>query len=60
MKAVLLPLVVLAAAASAQTTSVCAADYIVEACLGNMNGQLAACGATDYGCKCEQYGNLVT
>lgn len=59
MKAVLFPLAFLAAVASAQTTA-CAADYIVEACLGDINGQLAACNASDYGCKCDQYKNLVT
>jgi hypothetical protein len=59
MKAVLVHLAFLAAAVSAQSTT-CAADYILEACLGNMNAQLAACGTNDYGCECEQYGNLVT
>lgn len=59
MKAVLLPLAFLLAAVSAQTTA-CAADYIVEACLGNMQGQLAACGSTDYECQCQQYTNMLT
>ena len=59
MKAVLFSLAFLAAAASAQSTA-CAADYIVEACLGTISGQLASCGQTDYGCQCTQYEQFVT
>ncbi|KAH8902378.1 hypothetical protein BR93DRAFT_264420 [Coniochaeta sp. PMI_546] len=59
MKAVLFPLAFLAAAVSAQSTA-CAADYIVEACLGTTNGQLAACSNNDYGCQCTAYTNILT
>jgi hypothetical protein len=59
MKAVLLPLALLAASVSAQTSSACGADYIVEACLGTINGQLAQCGSTDYQCQCNGYKNLL-
>jgi hypothetical protein len=55
MKAVFFPVAFLAAAVSAQTTSACAADYVVEACLGTSNGQLATCGTNDYQCKCDAY-----
>lgn len=59
MKAVLFPLAFLAAAVSAQDTA-CAADYIVEACIGTINGQLANCDTKDYGCQCDGYTNLLT
>jgi hypothetical protein len=55
MKAILFPIAFLAAAVAAQTTSVCAADPIVEACLGTSGGQLAACGTNEYQCKCDAY-----
>lgn len=55
MKAVLFPIVFLAAAVSAQQSSACAADYVVEACLGTSNGQLATCGSNEYQCKCDAY-----
>jgi hypothetical protein len=58
MKAVLFPLAFLAAAVSAQS-SACAANYIVEACLGTISGQLAACDTKDYGCQCTQYEQYV-
>ncbi|OIW29165.1 hypothetical protein CONLIGDRAFT_409077 [Coniochaeta ligniaria NRRL 30616] len=59
MKAVLFHLAFLAAAVSAQSTA-CAADYIVEACLGTANGQLADCNNNDYGCQCAAYTNMLT
>ncbi|KAH8887718.1 hypothetical protein GQ53DRAFT_768051 [Thozetella sp. PMI_491] len=60
-----LPIALLATAIAAQTTatggdSSCAANYIVETCLGMENGVLAACGTTDYECQCNAYGALVT
>lgn len=69
MKAYLVPIAVLAAVVSAQTpttaaapagTSVCAADYILEACLGTENGRLSNCGTNNYGCECEVYGDIMT
>lgn len=59
MKAALLPLAAMLAVAAAQTTSVCAAAYIVETCLGTENSRLALCGRDDYGCKCAQYPNII-
>jgi hypothetical protein len=59
MKAALVSLVFFAAAAVAQTTA-CAADYIVEACLGTENGKLANCAQTDYVCRCNAFGNILT
>ncbi|KAK0644525.1 hypothetical protein B0T16DRAFT_198015 [Cercophora newfieldiana] len=59
MKAVLLSLAFFASAAVAQTTA-CAADYIVEACLGTENGKLASCATTDYVCRCNAFGNILT
>ncbi len=56
----------LISAAAAQTSvsssgsSACAADYIVETCLSSENAVLAACVTTDYTCKCNAYGALVT
>ncbi|KAB5554822.1 hypothetical protein GE09DRAFT_141675 [Coniochaeta sp. 2T2.1] len=58
MKAFLFPFAFLAASASAQN-SACAADYIVESCLGTIGGQLAACDLKDYGCQCTQYTEYV-
>ncbi|RKU49391.1 hypothetical protein DL546_004933 [Coniochaeta pulveracea] len=55
MKAVLFPIAFLAAAVSAQQSSACAADYIVTACLGTSNGNLATCGENEYQCKCDAY-----
>jgi hypothetical protein len=60
MKAVLLSLSFFASAAVAQTTTACAADYIVEACLGIENGKLASCATTDYVCRCNAFGNILT
>ncbi|EAA27310.1 hypothetical protein GE21DRAFT_9087 [Neurospora crassa] len=59
MKAALLPFAAMLAVAAAQTTSVCAAAYIVETCLGTENSRLALCGRDDYGCKCAQYPNII-
>lgn len=60
MKAILLPLALFASAAVAQTSSVCGADYIVEACLGSENAKLAGCGDSDWGCKCQAYTDILT
>ncbi|KAK4447913.1 hypothetical protein QBC34DRAFT_381752 [Podospora aff. communis PSN243] len=59
MKAALVSLAFFASAAVAQTTA-CAADYIVEACLGTENGKLASCAQTDYVCRCNAFGNILT
>ncbi|AEO64528.1 uncharacterized protein THITE_2110760 [Thermothielavioides terrestris NRRL 8126] len=60
MKAFLFPLAVLASSAAAQTSSACAADYIVEACLTSEKAKLAACQNTDYVCQCNEYQNMIT
>ncbi|KAK3349439.1 hypothetical protein B0T25DRAFT_243194 [Lasiosphaeria hispida] len=59
MKSILLPIAIFASAALAQT-SACAADYIVEACLGTENAKLASCGTNDYVCSCAAYANILT
>ncbi|KAK5661681.1 hypothetical protein OQA88_9781 [Cercophora sp. LCS_1] len=59
MKAILLPVAIFAAATMAQDKN-CAANYIVEACLGTENGKLATCGLNDYACRCNQYTNILT
>lgn len=58
MKAIIFPLAFLAAAVSAQSTA-CAANYVVEACLGTTNGQFAECGTNDYGCQCAAYTEML-
>lgn len=66
MKAILFPLAGLAstaaaaAAAAAQSSSSCAADYIVEACLGTEKAKLAACASDAYECQCHAYVDIVT
>jgi hypothetical protein len=60
MKAFLFPLAVLASSAMAQTTSVCGANYIVEACLGSEKAKLAACTTGDYECQCNGWKNVIT
>ncbi|KAK0615025.1 hypothetical protein B0T17DRAFT_375746 [Bombardia bombarda] len=61
MKATLFSIVAFAATvATAQTTSACAADYIVEACLSTENARLATCATTDYDCQCAAWGSILT
>ncbi|KAL2022005.1 hypothetical protein VTK56DRAFT_6245 [Thermocarpiscus australiensis] len=60
MKSFLFPVAVLASAAAAQTTSTCAADYIVEACLSGERAKLANCQTGDYDCQCNQWKNIIT
>ncbi|KAK4100053.1 hypothetical protein N658DRAFT_145610 [Parathielavia hyrcaniae] len=60
MKAILLPLAVLASCAMAQSTSVCAANYIVEACLEFENAKLNECGQENWDCSCQQWQNIIT
>lgn len=60
MKAFLLPIAILASSAMAQTSSACAADYIVDACLSSENAKLASCQGTDYECQCAQWQNIIT
>jgi hypothetical protein len=61
----------LAASVAAQTATVpsgssstgsssCAAQSIVDACLGTERGLLASCQTTDYKCQCQAYQNIVT
>ncbi|KAK3935903.1 hypothetical protein QBC46DRAFT_396434 [Diplogelasinospora grovesii] len=47
-------------AVMAQSSSACAADYIVETCLGTQKGRLASCGTNDYVCECAAYGDILT
>ena len=59
MKFFLLPVAIMATAAVAQN-SACAADYIVEACLGTERSKLASCASTDYDCLCAGHNSLIT
>ncbi|KAL2259531.1 hypothetical protein VTK26DRAFT_6767 [Humicola hyalothermophila] len=56
----LLPVAILASTAMAQTTSICGANYIVEACLSSEHAKLSACGSQDYECQCNQWQNILT
>ena len=65
----IVPLAILATAVTAQTTtaasssstgSACAADYIVEACLGSTQAKFDSCGDNDWDCKCASYQAIVT
>ncbi|KAK4164474.1 hypothetical protein QBC43DRAFT_47208 [Cladorrhinum sp. PSN259] len=60
MKFFLLPVAFMAAGAVAQATSACAADYVVESCLGSERSKLAACASTDYECLCAGNQSLIT
>ncbi|KAK4229423.1 hypothetical protein QBC38DRAFT_109412 [Podospora fimiseda] len=61
MKFFLLPVAFMAAGALAQQSSTaCAADYIVEACLGTERSKLASCAGTDYECLCAGHKSLIT
>lgn len=61
MKAFLFPLAVLASSVAAQTTTTaCAADYIVEACLSSEKAKLASCQNTDYVCQCAVWQSIIT
>ncbi|KAK4194570.1 hypothetical protein QBC40DRAFT_259861 [Triangularia verruculosa] len=59
MKSFLFPVAVLVSVAMAQTTA-CAADYIVESCLGSEKAKLAACVSGDYGCQCAAWQAILT
>lgn len=59
MKAFFLPIAIWAATVMAQDKT-CAANYIVEACLGTENGKLATCGTNDYVCRCNGFVNVLT
>lgn len=61
--ALLGPVVVLAqdtTTSAAVSTSSCAADYIVESCLGTEESKQQACGQQDYSCECAAYQAIVT
>ncbi|KAK0733300.1 hypothetical protein B0T26DRAFT_745360 [Lasiosphaeria miniovina] len=66
MKFSLLSLAVFASAVAAQTTAAadsssdCAADYIVSRCLETENDKLDACVTGDWNCMCSQWQNIVT
>jgi hypothetical protein len=60
MKSFLLPIALLASSAMAQTSSACAADYIVESCLSSQKALLNNCGINDYECMCTQWKNIIT
>lgn len=59
MKSFLFPIALMASVALAQSTSECAADYIVEACLEGERARLASCVSTDYQCQCTQWQNII-
>lgn len=61
--ALLAPVAVLAADATttaADSSSTCAADYIVETCLGSTMSNQQDCGQQDYSCQCAAYQAIVT
>ncbi|KAF2155561.1 hypothetical protein K461DRAFT_290581 [Myriangium duriaei CBS 260.36] len=41
--------------AAAQSSTACAAQAVLDACLGSTNGQVQACAANDYTCLCYAY-----
>ncbi|KAK3402140.1 hypothetical protein B0T20DRAFT_132148 [Sordaria brevicollis] len=58
MKAALVPLVAMFAVAAAQSTA-CAADYIVETCLGTQRSRFELCDREDYGCRCTEAASII-
>ncbi|RDW91230.1 hypothetical protein BP5796_02395 [Coleophoma crateriformis] len=61
----LLPVALLASLAVAQTsssstTSACAAQPVLEACLASTEAIAAGCASTDYGCLCQKWTDVVT
>ncbi|KAI1850238.1 hypothetical protein JX265_002134 [Neoarthrinium moseri] len=68
MKSFLVPVAVLAATVSAQTTttsaaagtSTCAAQNILEQCLQTTEAYLALCDSNDYSCLCDKYIAIMT
>ncbi len=56
----LFSLALLVSAVAAQTSSACAADYIVETCLQTETDTLNLCGTNDWDCKCAAYNAIVT
>ncbi|CAK7270535.1 hypothetical protein SEPCBS57363_004152 [Sporothrix epigloea] len=49
-----------AAAPVATSTSACAAQNILDACLETENNLLNSCGTNDWNCKCNAYRDIVT
>lgn len=47
-------------AASSGTTSVCAAQPVLEACLASTQAIAAGCASTDYKCLCEKNNDVLT
>ncbi|GAP84506.1 putative GPI anchored serine-threonine rich protein [Rosellinia necatrix] len=60
MKATLISVAVLAVSATAQTTSACGAQSIVDACLETTQSYLSQCGTQDFACLCEKYTTIMT
>lgn len=60
MKSFLLSVAVLASAAVAQSSSACAANYIVDTCLSTEKSKLAQCATGDYGCQCQGWKDIIT
>lgn len=56
----LLPVALLASTAVAQSTSACAADYIVESCLTSQTEILNTCTNGDYECQCAAWKAIIT
>lgn len=52
--------VILSAASVTAQTTACAAQSIVEACLGTTEGNLKLCSPTDYTCLCEAHKAILT
>lgn len=52
---VLLPISLLASYAAAQTTSACAAQPVLEACLASTQAIASDCASNDYNCLCPKW-----
>ena len=46
--------------AAAGTTSVCADQAVLEACLASTEAIATGCAATDYQCLCEKWTDVLT
>ncbi|KAH6652641.1 hypothetical protein BKA67DRAFT_659335 [Truncatella angustata] len=60
MKSTIFAVAAFAAAVSAQTSSVCLAQPILEQCLVTTQYYLELCTSTDYACLCEKYTSILT
>ncbi|KAL2149165.1 hypothetical protein VTH82DRAFT_8513 [Thermothelomyces myriococcoides] len=59
MKTFVLPLAILASSAAAQTTSACAADYVVESCLSTQRAKLDNCDNEEWNCLCSSWQEIL-